>query len=67
MFILCFGSNRNAFYLYMVTSAACSSMGGYIRGVATVRIELYPAIWHNLKDWKKRVIYLSMTPRAFTG
>ena len=25
MFILCFGSNRNAFYLYMVTHVACSS------------------------------------------
>ena len=25
MFILHFGSNRNVFYLYMVTSAACSS------------------------------------------
>ena len=29
MFILCFGSNRNAFYLYMVTSADCSSTPCY--------------------------------------
>ena len=55
MFILCFGSNRNAFYLYMATSAAGSStpckmcMHGYIRNVATVRIYQYPAVferWH---------------------
>ena len=28
-FIPYFGSNRNAFYLYMATSAACSSMRSY--------------------------------------
>ena len=48
-FILHFGSNRNAFYLYTVTSAACSSTPcdahrGYIRGVATVSIYPYPAL-----------------------
>ena len=32
MFILCFGSNRNAFYLYTVTSAACSNIPYYAHG-----------------------------------
>ena len=57
MFILHFGSNRSAFYLYMVTSAACSSipyyimhMHGYIRGVATVRIYPYPAVVPIMKN-----------------
>ena len=48
-FIPCFGSNRNAFCLYTVTSVACSTpfvmhMRDYTRGVATVRIYPYPAL-----------------------
>ena len=45
-FILCFGSNGNAFYLYMATSVACSStrIHGYTGGVATVRVLPYPAL-----------------------
>ena len=50
--ILCFGSNRNAFYLYRATSAVCSStlvmhMHGYIRDLATVRNYQYTAVFLN--------------------
>ena len=49
MFILCFSSNGNVLYLYMATSAACSStlvmrMLGYTGCVATVRVLPYPAL-----------------------
>ena len=52
MFILRFGSNSNAFYLYRAISAACSSTsrcahGSYKKGVVILRIYPYPAqgVW----------------------
>ena len=50
-FILCFGSNRNAFYLYMGTSVASSSTPCYVhawvyKGCGYLRNYPYPAVHH---------------------
>ena len=47
-FILCFSSNSNAFYLYRLTGAACSSIPYSVhaqlrKGVAIVWVYPYPA------------------------
>ena len=60
-FILCFGSNRNAFYLYRATSATFAAalivyMHSCERGVAILRFYPCPAVYICFRKLKKLFI-----------